>query len=89
MKRKTVEVKWLRELINKKLLSDCLTDQEKQSLALTLEEILHKTGNYNGFSWNYWMEKGFEEWKAAGVPDFPEKDRYIYGNRSIWDRTYF
>ena len=85
--RKTVDVDWIKKLINSKLALDSLVDEEKQALALLLEEILFKTDNYKGFNNNYWREKGFNEWKDAGEPI--NKDAFIYGNKSVWDRIYF
>lgn len=64
-----------------------LTQDEKRGLCSALEHVLHKTGNYAGFNYVYWLEHGFHEWEAAGEPGFPEKqkflgpeyDRYYYG----------
>lgn len=41
---------------------------------------------YNGFRYLYWSKQGFEEWKEAGEPGFPEKNKYIGPE---YDRAYY
>jgi hypothetical protein len=48
--RKTIEVKTVREIANKLLASDGLTNEQKKGLRLLVEDVLHKTGNYKGFN---------------------------------------
>lgn len=49
--RKTIEVNYLKELINKELCKTefCLNTDQKDVLTSLIEIILHKTGNYKGF----------------------------------------
>ena len=86
--RKTIKIDELKKILNEEILS-ARSETEKVLLRKVTENILHKTGNYRGFNWVYWSERGFQEWNEAGKPDFPEKDTYIYGNRSRNDVHYY
>ena len=86
--RKTIDRRLVLEEINQAI-RDAKTEDQRLILRHVAERILHQSNTYRGFNWNYWMEKGFEEWKEDGEPDFPEKDQYIYGNRSKNDVCYF
>ena len=54
--KKTIEIKMLKDRINKYLSLDTLNNEEKSSLSFLLETILNDTNNYNGFiylfDWN-------------------------------------
>lgn len=54
-------------------------DSYKEGMCDLLEHILHLNNAYNGYQHNYWMQQGYQEWIAAGRPDFPEKYKFIYG----------
>ena len=93
--RKTIKVTYVKDLINKRLANEKHTGGEKYTAAMILEEILHTTGNYKGYTHNYWVERGYDEWVKAGKPmdclepmDCLVKDKFIHGDRSIFDRTY-
>jgi len=87
--RKTIKVTYVKDLINKRLANEKHTGGEKYTAAMILEEILHTTGNYKGYTHNYWVEQGYTEWINAGKPeDCLVKDKFIHGDRSIFDRTY-
>lgn len=86
--RKTIKVDELKKILNEEILS-ARSEIEKLLLRKVTENVLHKTGNYCGFNWVYWSERGFREWSEAGRPDFPEKDAYIYGDRSRNDVLYY
>lgn len=86
--RKTIKIDELKKILNEEILS-ARSETEKIALRNVTEKILYKTGNYRGFNQLYWMERGHQEWREAGEPDFPEKDSYIYGNRSRNDVFYY
>jgi len=75
-KRKTFSVEEAKTKANEWLARD-VSQEEKRGVCFLIENILHRTGNYKGFSYNYWDEKGFKDWLDAGEPDFPEKSKYI------------
>lgn len=52
-KRKTISVAYLRDWVNERLTSDHLTPEHKRGLANALDQVLLKTGNYNGFGYIY------------------------------------
>ena len=83
MAKKTIKVEHIKAWANKELER---TDEYarttpgfKAGICLMLERILHDTGNYQGFMYLYWMEGGCEDWYAAGEPNFPKKDEFLYG----------
>lgn len=87
MKRnKTIKIERLKEMINEKLKADISKDQ-KIALSFLLEEVLHETGNYNGYNYLYWIEKGHEEWLKAGGNKHEEK--YLYGDGHEFNRRYY
>ena len=47
--RKTIEVKVVKEYANQQLANENLTLEEKLGIITMIEEILCKTGNYNGY----------------------------------------
>ena len=49
MKKKTFSVEAFKCSINDRLATSFISDRELQQLCLTLENILHETGNYGGF----------------------------------------
>ena len=73
--RKTIKVEEVKKWANKQL--DFATQDFKAGVCLSIETVLHSTGNYNGFNYNYWTETGFELWQKAGKPETAEKDQYI------------
>ncbi len=90
MKRKTFDVSEFKNFVNKKLSERTISDEEKRGMRCLLEEVLVKTGNYRGFNHVYWWsDGGYIEWLKDGEPDFPIKDRYIYGNRGKNDVFYY
>jgi hypothetical protein len=54
-KRKTIEVSTLKAKINHMLTLDTLTQEYKSALCMLLENVLHDTGNYNGFNYLNWL----------------------------------
>jgi hypothetical protein len=64
--------------------SDIATAERSLIQTLT-ESLLMAKGEYSGFNYSYWMDRGFREWDETGKPDFPEKDKYLYGPSG--DRT--
>ena len=49
--RKTIKVTEVKEMINGMLASEYSSNEEKSVLCLALEDILHRTGNYQGFGY--------------------------------------
>ena len=87
---KTFSVKKFKESINLKLTLPTLSAECKAGLCQALESVLIETGNYKGYNFIYWLEKGCDEWREAGFPGSPEKEKFIYGpGGSEWDRVYY
>jgi len=84
--KKTIKTPQLKQILNEAI-RNARGETEREALKNLAETILTKTGTYNGFNYNYWIEKGCAEWNAAGNPD--EKDRFIYGNRSRNDIFFY
>ena len=76
----------IKKFANEQLADGRNSDEHRRGIISMLEKILHATGNYEGFNYNYWNKTGFELWQKAGEPDFPEKNKFI-GNES--DRVYY
>lgn len=83
-KKKTFEVEKFKEYVNIQLArtDEYATEEFKSGLCIALQEVLHRTGNYNGFNDLYWLETGFNEWRTIGkeTEDWEEKKKYIYGS---------
>lgn len=62
---------------------------ERSLLQAITEKLLMSTNSYRGFNYLYWSAQGFNEWMEAGEPDFPEKDKYIYGPSGDRTRIFF
>jgi len=60
---------------------------ERQAIHDFVAHLLMEARSYRGFQHLYWSDQGYQEWKAAGEPDFPEKDRFIYGPSGDRTRT--
>jgi len=87
--RKTIKVETVKDEINR-LLKSMIPQSEKRGLCTFIETILFSTGNYNGYSNNYWTETGCKYWEEDGKPDFPEKKMYITGpDKDEYGRRYF
>jgi hypothetical protein len=82
-KKKTFDVLTFKEYVNNQLsrTDDYATESFKSGLCVALEEVLHRTGNYNGFSHLYWNEIGWQEWRTIGKETevWEEKKLFIYG----------
>lgn len=81
--KKTFDVETFKSYVNKQLsrTDEYATEDFKSGLCVALQEILHRTGNYNGFNDLYWLEIGWDEWRTIGneTEDWEEKKKYIYG----------
>lgn len=51
--RKTIRISTLVDKINQILTSTTLKQSQKATICAVLESVLHDTGNYNGFSYNF------------------------------------
>jgi hypothetical protein len=79
--RNTINVEDFKNWINKQLerTDPYADDKFKAALCSVLEYALKMANRYKGYNDNYWLKAGFDEWRNAGEPDFPEKEKYIYG----------
>jgi len=78
--KKTLRVSAALEEANRLLALDTLTKDERRGVAFLIEELLHQARRYQGFGYVYWLnEGGFKAWQAAGEPDWPEKEKFVYG----------
>lgn len=79
-KRKTVSIASIVGEANRMLSLVTMTSDEKQGICTLVESVLMSANAYRGFNYNYyWHDTGCKEWRAAGEPEGPEKDKYIYG----------
>jgi hypothetical protein len=85
-KRMTIKVSDLKDKINNILARTDVDQAAKAALSTLLSSTLLETGNYNGFGYKYWLDKGYKEWREAGKPDFPEKKKYLGPE---YDRVYY
>lgn len=61
MKRKTVDVAYLKTFANNVLAGDDLTQKEvRLGVSVMLEEVLHRSGNYKGFRYINLGEPNFD-----------------------------
>lgn len=90
--KRTLNVQEFKDYINKQLqrTDQFADDGFKAGLCVALEHVLHTANCYHGYTDNYWFEKGAGEWEQAGKPDFPEKDKFIYGpTGQRYNRRYY
>jgi len=87
--KKTVSVKALVEYANSLLANPTHPDEYKEAICRMTEKALHLANAYEGYNDLYWMKQGWSEWRAAEEPDFPEKDKYIYGDMGKFSRRYY
>jgi len=72
MKRKTVSVKALVDKANEYLALDTISQDKKKTISFFIESILHETGNYRGFAYNF-------HWKDNAESRMKEYNRcYLY-----------
>jgi len=88
MKRKTIRIEELKSYFQSILDNTINSQGEKKIVCTIYEEILHRTGNYKGYSNQYWMEKGYIEWNEDGCPRGEDGCplKYYYGPE--YDRLY-
>lgn len=87
MNKKTITVDASLSMANNFLASKENSSEFKEGVCAMIEAILHKTGNYKGFQYLYWLEKGCADWEELiKTALWPEKlrakgpsDDYIYG----------
>ena len=82
-KKKTFDVLAFKDYVNNQLTrtDEHATEDFKSGLCVVLQEVLHRTGNYNGFNDLYWNEIGWKEWRTIGkeTEDWEQKKLFIYG----------
>ena len=67
-KRKTVDVKWLKDSINKSLERSTCTAETRYGMISALEWVLHETNNYEGYYFLHLKED----------PNFDDSRRFYY-----------
>jgi hypothetical protein len=91
--RKTIEVETIKGWVNGQLARKDQPVEARRALCNLLEIALFEAGAYSGFNDVYWMsEGGYEQWREAGSPDFPEKYRFIHGTKDgedLFRRRYY
>lgn len=50
-KRKTFEIDDLKQMVNSRLKESTCSPDERFAMASILEDVLHRTGNYRGFTY--------------------------------------
>jgi hypothetical protein len=89
---KTIKVNEITDIINEKLANPVIEQLTKATLCTFLEDILHKTSNYHGYNYLYWLNHpcGYTQWVKDGEPGFPEKEKYITNNKKEeFSRVYY
>jgi hypothetical protein len=66
-KRATVRVSVLKAKFND-YLRQGISESERKALCVAIENVLHETGNYQGFNYVDWLEGGADRWRADGEP---------------------
>ena len=90
--KKTFNIQSFKAYVNQQLMrkDHQATDQFKEGLCVILEHVLMVANVYHGFNDNYWRAEGYDAWKAAGEPDFPEKNAFLYGpSGQRYNRHYY
>ena len=81
--KKTFDVETFKSYVNIQLsrTDEYATESFKSGLCIALQEVLHRTGNYSGFNYLYWLETGWNEWRTIGneTEDWEKKKKFIYG----------
>ena len=67
-KTKSVKVDWVKKQVHTMLRESTCSPEIRLGFCSVLEQILHKTGNYNGFQYLDWLDGGCERWNADGRP---------------------
>lgn len=84
--RKSFNVTAFRDKINWRLMNCPMPEDGLKELCLTLEDVLHDTGNYNGFRY-----LGVDEVPKGEVPgirwDYPQPEQF--NNTNSYRRKYF
>ncbi len=90
MARKTIHVDAVLAEANRMLALDTLSGDEKSGICHLVEHVLHASGRYRGFNYNYWLSQGCREWEQAGKPEDERKNAFIYGPSGCqFSRTYY
>jgi hypothetical protein len=90
--RNTFNIVELKDWVNQQLerTDDFADDKFKAGLCCVIEHVLTTTNRYKGYNDNYWLKSGFQEWRKAGEPGFPEKNKYCYGpSGQRYNRHYY
>ena len=81
--KKTFDVVTFKTYVNEQLsrTDEYATEDFKSGLCVALQEVLHRSGNYNGYNHLYWNEIGWEKWRTIGKETevWEEKKLFIYG----------
>jgi hypothetical protein len=80
-RRITVNVEDFKQWVNQQLerTDNFADDKFKAGLCSAVEHVLQTANRYHGYTDNNWIRTGYQEWLAAGQPDYPDKDKYVYG----------
>lgn len=84
--RKTIEVAYVRNRVNAILANGNATQDMKKGVALMLESILQKTGNYNGYNYTAWLNGGCEKWRKETGGGSANTSAYL---GKEYDRIYY
>lgn len=91
-KKLTYKIDEFKQWVNAQLkrTDEFANDIFKSALCTELEHVLKNCNSYQGYNDNYWLQQGWNEWRAAGEPDFPEKNKFIYGpSGQRFNRQYY
>lgn len=72
-RRKTVDVSYILDSVNAYLAREDKDNEHfnadtRKGAYVMLEQILHETGNYNGFNYVEWLDGGYDRWVKDGQP---------------------
>ena len=84
---KTLSCAELKDTANDWISRPQLTDTEKRLIHSFVETLLMRRKAYRGYSYRYWIERGYEEWVNDGEPD--DKTPYLYGSYSKEDIVFY
>jgi hypothetical protein len=80
------EIHRARDHVNE-LLASAIPQGAKKTLCCLIEGLLMQADMYAGFNNNFWRDGGYEDWCAAGKPDFPEKNLFVIGSMGVINKS--
>lgn len=75
--KRTLKVKDFIVKGNELLAMEGHSPEFREGIICMMEYVFHQSNSYGGYSNLYWLKQGYEEWRKAGEPNFPEKIKFF------------